>query len=107
MRTELDELDDYVRRTTTDPETNEALCMEPDPVAHVHLGSKQGQHSFSDIACARGSDQAFTDFRKKLNGFLNVFLPQNGIPLPDGPGRLRLQAEDQVCHCYCFIRPCN
>jgi hypothetical protein len=103
MCTELNELNDYVRRTTIDPETNEALCMEPDPVAHVHLGSTQGQHSFSDIACTHGSNQAFTNFRKKLNGFLNVFLPQNGIPLPDGPERLRLQAEDQVCHCYCFI----
>ncbi|KAG1878857.1 hypothetical protein F4604DRAFT_2000136 [Suillus subluteus] len=96
MRTELDELDDYVRRTTHDPETNEPLDIEPDPVVHVHLGSKQGQHSFSDIACAHSSDRAFTDFRTKLNGFLNVFLPQNGIPLPDGPGRvLRLQAKDQ------------
>jgi hypothetical protein len=106
MRTELDELDDHVRRATNDPETNEPLDIEPDRVAHVHLGSKQGRHSFSDIERTHGSDRAFTNFRTKLNGFLNVFLPQNDIPLPDSPGRvLRLQAEDQVC--YCFIQPCN
>ncbi|KAG1822153.1 hypothetical protein DFJ58DRAFT_720123 [Suillus subalutaceus] len=103
MRTELDE---HVRMTTTDPETNKPLpvCLEPDPVTHVHLGSKQDQHSFSDITCTHGSDRAFTDFRKKLNGFLNVFLPQNGIPLPDGPGRvLHLQAEDQITE-FRFLR---
>ncbi|KAG1893170.1 uncharacterized protein F5891DRAFT_1196801 [Suillus fuscotomentosus] len=97
MRTELDELDDYVRKATNDPETNEPLDIElaADPVIHAHLGSKQGQHSFSDIACAHETDRAFNDFQTKLNGFLNVFLPQNDIPLPDGralcPG-----AEDEI-----------
>lgn len=104
MHTELDELDEHVRMATTDPETNKPLGLEPDPVAHVHLGSKQGQHSFSDIACTHGSDRAFTNFKKKLNGFLNVFLPQNGIPLPDSPGRvLHLKAKDQITE-FQFLR---
>ncbi|KAG1848377.1 hypothetical protein C8R48DRAFT_750370 [Suillus tomentosus] len=104
MRTELDELDDYVRKATNDPETNEPLDIElaADPVIHAHLGSKQGQHSFSDIACAHETDRAFNDFQTKLNGFLNVFLPQNDIPLPDGralcPG-----AEDEITE-FRFLR---
>ncbi|KAG2114673.1 uncharacterized protein F5147DRAFT_743848 [Suillus discolor] len=97
MHTELDELDDYVQKATNDPETNEPLDIElaADPVVHVHLGSKQGQHSFSDIACAHETDRAFNDFRLKLNGFLDVFLPQNDIPLPDGRA-LHLRAEDEI-----------
>jgi hypothetical protein len=86
MCTELNELDDHVQRATNDLETNEPLDIKPDPVTHVHLGSKQGQYSFSDIARTHGSDRAFTNFRTKLNGFLNMFLSQNDIPLPDGPG---------------------
>ncbi|KAG2135968.1 hypothetical protein DEU56DRAFT_913061 [Suillus clintonianus] len=96
MRTELD---NYSRKATDDPETNEPLDIEPvaDPVVHVHLGSKQGKHSFQDIMCTHGADRAFTNFRTKFNGFLNVFLLQNGIPLPDGPGRaLHLRAEDEI-----------
>lgn len=51
-----------------------------------------------------GSDRAFTNFKKKLNGFLNVFLPQNGIPLPDSPGRvLHLKAKDQITE-FQFLR---
>ncbi|KAG1908652.1 uncharacterized protein F5891DRAFT_1124360 [Suillus fuscotomentosus] len=98
MRTELDELDNYSQNATDDPETNETLDeLLVDPIVHVHLGSKQGRHSFSDIMDAHGTDRAFTDFRTKLHVFLNVFLLQNGIPLPDGPGRaLHLQADDDI-----------
>ncbi|KAG2028914.1 hypothetical protein BDR03DRAFT_988094, partial [Suillus americanus] len=84
MRTNLDELDNYNQKATDDPETNETLDeLVADPIVHVHLGSKQGKHSFSDIMDTHGTDRAFTNFQTKLNGFLNVFLPQNGIPLPD------------------------
>ncbi|KAG1856191.1 hypothetical protein C8R48DRAFT_749169 [Suillus tomentosus] len=95
---QFDELDNYSRNATDDPETNKTLDeLLADPIVHVHLGSKQGRHSFSDIMDAHGTDRAFTDFRTKLNVFLNVFLPQNGIPLPDGPGRaLHLRADDEV-----------
>ncbi|KAG1903419.1 uncharacterized protein F5891DRAFT_1127252 [Suillus fuscotomentosus] len=98
MRTELDELDNYSRNATDDPETNETLNeLLVDPIVHVHLSSKQGRHSFSDIMDAHGTDRAFTNFWTKLNVFLNMFLLQNGIPLPDGPGRaLHLQADDEI-----------
>ncbi|KAG2140495.1 uncharacterized protein EDB93DRAFT_1105900 [Suillus bovinus] len=99
MHTELDELDNYSRKASNDPETNEPLDIEPvvHPVVHMHLGLKQGKHSFPNIMCTHGTNRAFTDFQTKLNGFLNVFLPQNGIPLPDGPGRaLHLRAEDEI-----------
>lgn len=101
MRSELDELDEYHKRNTCDPETNEALDSddtgEPESTTfHAHLGSRQGNHSFSDIMLSYGTDRAFTNFRMKLNGFLNGFLPQHNIPLPDGR-RIHLRAEDMVC----------
>ncbi|KAG2092954.1 uncharacterized protein F5147DRAFT_747983 [Suillus discolor] len=86
-------------------ETNETLDeLVADPIVHVHLGSKQGRHAFSDIMDTHGTDRAFTDFWTKLNGFPNVFLLQNGIPLPDGPGRaLHLRAEDEIME-FRFLR---
>lgn len=99
MHTELNELNDYVRKATNDPETNEPLDIKlaADPVIYAHLSSKQSQHSFSNIACTHKTDRAFNDFWVKLNGFLNVFLPQNDIPLPDGKA-LHLRAKDEVCY---------
>ncbi|KAG1802536.1 hypothetical protein EV424DRAFT_1351698 [Suillus variegatus] len=97
MHTELNELNDYVRKATNDPETNEPLDIKlaADPVIYAHLSSKQSQHSFSNIACTHKTDRAFNDFWVKLNGFLNVFLPQNDIPLPDGKA-LHLRAKDEI-----------
>lgn len=99
MRIELDELDEYNQGDTLDPETNETLPDAGNPesnTVHAHLGSRQGNYSFSDIMQSHGTDRAFTDFRMKLNGFLNSFLPLNNIPLPDGR-RIHLRAEDVVC----------
>ncbi|KAG2757673.1 hypothetical protein P692DRAFT_20842876 [Suillus brevipes Sb2] len=44
---------------------------------------------------SHGTDRAFTNFWMKLNGFLNNFLPQHNIPLPDGR-RIHLRAEDTI-----------
>ncbi|KAG1897928.1 uncharacterized protein F5891DRAFT_1241093 [Suillus fuscotomentosus] len=98
MRSELDELDKYNQRDTCDPETNEVLDdsnagTSKSTTIHAHLGSRQGNNSFSDIMHLHGTDRAFTNFRMKLNDFLNGFLPQNNIPLPDGR-RIHMQAED-------------
>ncbi|KAG1826384.1 hypothetical protein DFJ58DRAFT_719975 [Suillus subalutaceus] len=85
--------------------TNEALDDAGNPestTVHAHLGSRQGNHSFSDIMHSHGTDEAFTDFRMKLNGFLNIFLPQNGIPLPDGR-RIHLRVDDTVTE-FWFLR---
>ncbi|KAG2034084.1 hypothetical protein BDR03DRAFT_993845 [Suillus americanus] len=98
MRIKLDELDEYNQRDSLDPETNEIL---PDAgnlestTVHAYLGSSQGNHSFSDIMHLHGTNRAFTDFWMKLNSFLNGFLPQNDIPLPDGRC-IHLHAEDMV-----------
>ncbi|KAG1905179.1 uncharacterized protein F5891DRAFT_1126021 [Suillus fuscotomentosus] len=70
--------------------------------AHSSLGSKQGNHCFSDITRMYRTDRAFTDFRMKLNSFLNVFLPQNHIPLPD-ERRIHLCAEDMITE-FRFLR---
>jgi hypothetical protein len=98
MRTELNELDEYNQQDMCDPENNEALHdtgASESTTIHAHLGSRQGNHSFADIIHSHGTDRAFTDFRMKLNHFLNGFLPQNDIPLPDGR-RIHLRAEDMV-----------
>ncbi|KAG1804217.1 hypothetical protein EV424DRAFT_1544743 [Suillus variegatus] len=105
MRIELDELDEYNQGDTLDPETNETLPDAGNPesnTVHAHLGSRQGNYSFSDIMHSHGTDRAFTDFRMKLNGFLNSFLPLNNIPLPDGR-RIHLRAEDVVIE-FRFLR---
>ncbi|KAG1896735.1 uncharacterized protein F5891DRAFT_1245689 [Suillus fuscotomentosus] len=98
MCSELDELDKYNQRDTCDPETNEVLDdsdagTSKSTTIHAHLGSRQGNNSFSDIMHLHGTDRAFTNFRMKLNDFLNGFLPQNNIPLPDGRC-IHMQAED-------------
>jgi hypothetical protein len=98
MCTELEELDEYNQRDACDPKINAELDETVTITdAHSSLGSKQGNHCFSDITHMYGTDRAFTDFRMKLNGFLNVFLPQNHIPLPD-KRRIHLCAEDTVCY---------
>ncbi|KAG2128339.1 uncharacterized protein EDB93DRAFT_1096048, partial [Suillus bovinus] len=105
MRIELDELDKYNQGDTLDPETNETLPDAGNPestTVHAHLGSRQGNYSFSDIMHSHGTDRAFTDFRMKLNSFLNGFLPLNNIPLPDGR-RIHLHAEDVVME-FQFLR---
>ncbi|KAG1738384.1 uncharacterized protein EDB91DRAFT_1237752 [Suillus paluster] len=50
---------------------------------HVKLGSKQPSETFDAIEKAHQDDQAFGNFRIKLNDFLNVLLPSSDIPLPD------------------------
>ncbi|KAG2116194.1 hypothetical protein BD769DRAFT_1629852 [Suillus cothurnatus] len=105
MRTELNELDEYNQQDMCDPENNEALHdtgASESTTIHAHLGSRQGNHSFADIIHSHGTDRAFTDFRMKLNHFLNGFLPQNDIPLPDGR-RIHLRAEDMITE-FRFLR---
>ncbi|KAG2053125.1 hypothetical protein BDR06DRAFT_1055215 [Suillus hirtellus] len=103
MRTELKELDEYNQRDTCDPkinaELNETMTITD---AHSSLGSKQGNHSFSDIMRMYRTDRAFTNFQMKLNDFLNVFLPQNHIPLPD-ERCIHLCAEDMITE-FRFLR---
>ncbi|KAG1890418.1 uncharacterized protein F5891DRAFT_1131709 [Suillus fuscotomentosus] len=107
MRSELDKLDKYNQQDTCDPETNEVLDdsdagTSKSTTIHAHLGSRQGNNSFSDIMHLHGTDRAFTNFRMKLNDFLNGFLPQNNIPLPDGR-RIHMQAEDTITE-FRFLR---
>ncbi|KAG1888363.1 hypothetical protein F4604DRAFT_1877444 [Suillus subluteus] len=87
----------YLQRTNFKNDASQTNEELDETITHAHssLGSKQGNHSFSDIACMYGTDRTFTDFWMKLNGFLNVFLPQNHIPLPD-ERRIHLCAEDTI-----------
>jgi hypothetical protein len=40
--------------------------------------------TFEDLEKNHGDDPAFPGFRVKLATFLNIFLPNHGIPLPEG-----------------------
>lgn len=51
---------------------------------HVKFGSREAPQTFGLIENSHKDDIAFTNFRVKLNSFLNVFLPASNIPLPDG-----------------------
>ncbi|KAG1895997.1 uncharacterized protein F5891DRAFT_1280887 [Suillus fuscotomentosus] len=107
MCSELDELDKYNQQDTCDPETNEVLDdsdagTSKSTTIHAHLGSRQGNNSFSDIMHLHGTDRAFTNFRMKLNNLLNGFLPQNNIPLPDGR-HIHMQAEHTITE-FRFLR---
>ncbi|KAG1849526.1 hypothetical protein F4604DRAFT_1883786 [Suillus subluteus] len=53
-------------------------------VFHVKLGSRQHSQTFDAIEEAHRDDQAFGNFRVKLNNFLNLLLPSSNIPLPEG-----------------------
>ncbi|KAG2142988.1 hypothetical protein DEU56DRAFT_870535 [Suillus clintonianus] len=101
MRSKLDDLDEYIREKAVNPEEAE----EPQAVAltaHTHLGLKRGDLPFSQIEQEHATDRAFLGFRIRLNNFLNEFLPQHGIPLPNGK-RVHFRADDQVA-VYQFLR---
>jgi hypothetical protein len=104
IRRRLFEFDDHRRQLD-----EEDLLEEEDFVAtvvdrpistcnylHVNLGSKQPPLTFDAIQTAHQADQAFSNFRVKLNDFLNVLLPSSSIPLPEGK-RIHLRGTDEVC----------
>ncbi|KAG1733838.1 hypothetical protein EDB19DRAFT_1896555 [Suillus lakei] len=68
---------------------------------HVKLGSKQPPLTFDAIQMAHQADQAFINFRVKLNDFLNVLLPSLSIPLPEGK-HIHLRGTDKITE-YRFI----
>jgi hypothetical protein len=90
MRDQLDELDEYTQSLAAcDPETSDGpefpIISESDPPGvKAKLGSSQGDQTFARIGELHGTDRAFTNFRVKLNHFLNKFLHDNNIPLPGG-----------------------
>ncbi|KAG1879726.1 hypothetical protein F4604DRAFT_1579212 [Suillus subluteus] len=62
---------------------------------HVKLGSSQAPQTFALIEDTHRNDDAFTNFRVRLNSFLNDFLPACNIPLPDGK-RIQLKSDVAV-----------
>ncbi|KAG1833304.1 hypothetical protein DFJ58DRAFT_719440 [Suillus subalutaceus] len=66
-----------------------------DPSLHVKMGSRQAAQTFCSIEDAHHTNVEFTNFRIKLNEFLNVFLPACNIPLPNRR-RICLQPDDMV-----------
>ncbi|KAG2751664.1 hypothetical protein P692DRAFT_201838757 [Suillus brevipes Sb2] len=110
IRRRLFEFDDHRRQLD-----EEDLLEEEDFVAtvvdrpistcnylHVNLGSKQPPLTFDAIQTAHQADQAFSNFRVKLNDFLNVLLPSSSIPLPEGK-HIHLRGTDEITE-HRFIR---
>ncbi|KAG2159901.1 uncharacterized protein EDB93DRAFT_1237159 [Suillus bovinus] len=62
---------------------------------HVRMGSRQAPQTFCSIENAHKTQVEFTNFRIKLNAFLNTFLPACNILLPNGR-RIHLQSDDTV-----------
>ncbi|KAG1904847.1 uncharacterized protein F5891DRAFT_1126584 [Suillus fuscotomentosus] len=71
MRSEIDDLDEYIRQQVVDPEAGEEI---EEVATHTYLGARRGS---------------------QLNRFLNEFLPQFEIPFPDGR-RVHFRPDDQV-----------
>lgn len=71
-------------------------------VFHVKLGSRQHSQTFDAIEEAHRDDQAFGNFRVKLNNFLNLLLPSSNIPLPEGK-HIHLRGTYEVCSSRLFV----
>ncbi|KAG1783951.1 hypothetical protein EV702DRAFT_1175911 [Suillus placidus] len=84
-----------------DENTNISMDSTLDPSQHVRMGSRQAVQTFCSIENAHKTRVEFTNFRIKLNAFLNIFLPTCNIPLPNGR-RIHLQSDDTVTE-YQFL----
>ncbi|KAG2111909.1 uncharacterized protein F5147DRAFT_744606 [Suillus discolor] len=69
-----------------------------DPSLHIKLGSKQAAQTFAFIESAHQADVGLTNFRIKLNDFLNTFLPACNILLPGGK-RIHFKSDDLITEC--------
>ncbi|KAG1896982.1 uncharacterized protein F5891DRAFT_1130066 [Suillus fuscotomentosus] len=69
--------------------------LNVDGSLHVKLGSSQAPQTFALIEDTHQNNDAFINFRVKLNSFLNDFLPACNIPLPDGK-RIHLKSDVAV-----------
>jgi hypothetical protein len=78
-----------------DENTDISVDSTLDPSQHVRMGSRQAVQTFCSIENAQSTRVKFTNFRIKLNAFLNIFLPTCNIPLPNGR-RIHLQLDDTV-----------
>ncbi|KAH0834917.1 hypothetical protein J3R83DRAFT_10592 [Lanmaoa asiatica] len=101
MRIELDELDNHTSQCKgQDMEEAAQLstassALALDYSAHIQLSSKQDAMSFWDLEDAHKSDAAFRNFCISLNNFLNILLPNSGIPLL-GRKCIQLMANDMI-----------
>ncbi|KAG2340835.1 hypothetical protein BDR05DRAFT_977210 [Suillus weaverae] len=101
---DIDNIDDNINEDGGDSESDPIIhdLIPLDGSMHVKLGSRQAPQAFSLIENAHRNDDTFTNFRVKLNSFLNVFLPASNIPLPDGK-RVHLPLNHTIVECR-FLR---
>ena len=62
---------------------------------HIYLGSPQLPIPVTDGEM-KFTSRPFQGFRKKLTGFLNDFLPQHNIPIPEGRSWFLIPHGDKV-----------
>ncbi|KAG2747242.1 hypothetical protein P692DRAFT_201867126 [Suillus brevipes Sb2] len=104
----ISDFDEYLQQKSDsdleddDENTNIGMDSTLDPSQHVRMGSRQAVQTFCSIENAQNTRVEFTNFRIKLNAFLNIFLPACNIPLPNGR-RIHLQSDDTVTE-YRFLR---
>lgn len=88
---QIEALDDFHHSQ----ENEESENASSDTIQHITVGSKEHPITFSDLEAQHANDSAFKDFRRKLNGFLNIFLPALLGSLP-GNKWIQLKSHEKV-----------
>ncbi|KAG1838007.1 hypothetical protein F4604DRAFT_1885610 [Suillus subluteus] len=90
----ISDFDEYSQRKSDgDSEDDDSLDDDENTDIGVDSTLDPSQHTFCSIENAQKTRVKFTNFRIKLNAFLNIFLPACNIPLPNGR-RIHLQSDD-------------
>lgn len=97
LKSHESELGDQDEANATDSTTTALVTETSSPNLKIKIGSKQSPpQPFHVVETAHQEDNAFTNFRIKLNKFLNDFFHAFDIPLPDGK-QIQLRERDEVC----------
>lgn len=97
LKSHESELGDQDEANATDSTTITLVTATSSLNSRIKIGSKQSpSQPFHVVETAHRDDDAFTNFRIKLNKFLNDFFHAFDIPLPDGK-QIQLRERDEVC----------
>ncbi|KAK7692929.1 hypothetical protein QCA50_004569 [Cerrena zonata] len=94
IKDRIKSLDDFIKSQ----EDEESENGPNDITQHIILGSPDPSTTFSNLEALYSSNSAFRNFRKKLNNFLNIFLPALSIPLPDNR-KIHFNPDDKITRC--------
>ncbi|KAK7680232.1 hypothetical protein QCA50_016741 [Cerrena zonata] len=94
IKDRIKSLDDFIKSQ----EDEESENGPNDITQHIILGSPDPSTTFSNLEALYSSNSAFRNFRKKLNNFLNIFLPALSIPLPDNR-KIHFNPDNKITRC--------